>query len=571
MIIILLLLLILISLWIGFYQIVKQQGRILLRLDQLEQNGQAAGVGLEKPGKEAEAAGLPLQSDFPAFEFSDLAGRTIALEAFRGKRALLVHWNFECGFCDSIAAALGRLESSLEKQNVQLVLLAYGDARSNQEQAAKHGLKCPILLMKDQEKPAPFKDEGTPVAYLLDEEARVAAPVARGADRVLALARAVASEETGGSPSGELGSELGTDFPAFQFPDLEGEMVGLEQFRGQRLLLVHWNFDCGFCGAIAPELARLEASLEEKNVRLVLLAKGDAQFNREGAAAHGLKCRILLLQDRERPRPFEHRGTPVAYLLDEEGRVAAPFASGRDHVLSLAREAAGDEAGASRTDGLESHRVELPSSRADLSFRSAALPATQAPERHRIKLPGLMVRGEIGLGDVIKRITSAIGIKPCVGCERRATVLNRWMVFFSTREGGLKPGKRAPLFRLPDLQGRMVSLEEYRGRRILLVFTRPQCAPCDELAPHLARLHQEHEKNGLALIVVARGDADENRRKAEQHGLHFPVVLQEKRKLSKEYGILATPAAFLIGEDGVIARDAAVGRDAILALAREKL
>ena len=562
MITIMLLLLILLSLWLGFYQIVKQQGRILLRLDQLEQNAQAAGVGLEKPGEESEPVGLPLQSDFPAFKFPDLAGRPVALEAFRGKRVLLVHWNFECGFCDSIAAELGRLETSFEKQNVQLVLLAYGEARSNQEHAAEHGLKCPILLMKDEEKAAPFEHEGTPVAYLLDEEGRVAAPFASGADRVLSLARAVAAEESGAPPSGELRSELGTDFPAFQFPDLGGTMVGLEDFRGQRLLLVHWNFDCGFCGAIAPELARLEASLGEKNVRLVLLAKGDAQFNREGAAAHGLRCRILLLQDREKPRPFEHRGTPVAYLLDEEGRVAAPFASGRDQVLSLAREAAGDEAGASRTDGLESRRVELPSQP----------PLTPTGKGHRIKLPGFMVRGEIGLGDVIKRITSAVGIKPCVGCERRAGVLNRWMVFFSTREVGLKPGKRAPVFRLPDLQGRMVSLEEYRGRRVLLVFGDPQCEPCDELAPHLVRLHREYANDGLGVILVGRGNAEENHRKAEQHGFQFPVLLQDRKwKVSKEYGILATPAAFLIGEDGVIARDAAVGRDAILALVREKL
>jgi hypothetical protein len=46
-------------------------------------------------------------------------------------------------------------------------------------------------------------------------------------------------------------------------------------------------------------------------------------------------------------------------------------------------------------------------------------------------------------------------------------------------------------------------------------------------------------------------------------------VLQEKWKLSKEYGIFATPAAILIGRDGVIAKDVAVGPDAILALARD--
>jgi hypothetical protein len=48
---------------------------------------------------------------------------------------------------------------------------------------------------------------------------------------------------------------------------------------------------------------------------------------------------------------------------------------------------------------------------------------------HRIRLPGFVMDEEMGLGDVIKRATSYIGIKPCGGCERRAAMLNRWMVF----------------------------------------------------------------------------------------------------------------------------------------------
>ena len=48
---------------------------------------------------------------------------------------------------------------------------------------------------------------------------------------------------------------------------------------------------------------------------------------------------------------------------------------------------------------------------------------------HRVRLPGFMTDEEIGLGDVIKRATSYIGIKPCGGCEHRADALNRWMVF----------------------------------------------------------------------------------------------------------------------------------------------
>ncbi len=52
---------------------------------------------------------------------------------------------------------------------------------------------------------------------------------------------------------------------------------------------------------------------------------------------------------------------------------------------------------------------------------------------HRVRLPGFISDREIGLGDVIKSVTSSLGIKPCGGCERRAAALNRWMVFSGRR------------------------------------------------------------------------------------------------------------------------------------------
>ena len=51
----------------------------------------------------------------------------------------------------------------------------------------------------------------------------------------------------------------------------------------------------------------------------------------------------------------------------------------------------------------------------------------------RVRLPGFIADEDVGLGDLIKRVTSAVGIKACGGCERRAGVLNRWMVFSGKR------------------------------------------------------------------------------------------------------------------------------------------
>jgi hypothetical protein len=49
--------------------------------------------------------------------------------------------------------------------------------------------------------------------------------------------------------------------------------------------------------------------------------------------------------------------------------------------------------------------------------------------RYQVRLPGFITDEEIGLGDVIKRATYAMGMKPCGGCERRAAALNRWVGF----------------------------------------------------------------------------------------------------------------------------------------------
>ena len=51
----------------------------------------------------------------------------------------------------------------------------------------------------------------------------------------------------------------------------------------------------------------------------------------------------------------------------------------------------------------------------------------------RVRLPGFITDEEIGLGDVIKHATSAVGIQPCDDCAKRAAMLNRWMVFVGRR------------------------------------------------------------------------------------------------------------------------------------------
>lgn len=58
----------------------------------------------------------------------------------------------------------------------------------------------------------------------------------------------------------------------------------------------------------------------------------------------------------------------------------------------------------------------------------------------RVRLPGFLVEEDVGLGDLIKRATSMVGVRPCGGCEQRAAALNRWVTFTSGHRKGSGDG-----------------------------------------------------------------------------------------------------------------------------------
>jgi peroxiredoxin len=308
----------------------------------------------------------------------------------------------------------------------------------------------------------------------------------------------------GAASSTPVGLPVGATVDPVTLPDLDGNDVSLGDFRGRQVVLVNWSPTCGFCDAIAADLAAAGRDLEQKaNATLVFVAHGTPEANRAMAEKYAIASPVLLLGDEANPAGFRNLGTPSAFLIDAEGRAATTLAVGADQVPVLVHDVI-----------------------------DAATPGD----------------GEDGQGTA-KKLRGQRNLS-----ESRLV------------RDGLKAGTPAPPFTLPDLEGTPVSLEDYRGRRVLLAFSDPDCGPCEALVPHLSRISREHEGNDLAVVMVGRGDVETNRKKAQEQGYRFPVVLQDGWKLSREYGIFATPVAFLIDEQGTITRDVARGVDEIVAL-----
>jgi methylamine dehydrogenase accessory protein MauD len=119
-----------------------------------------------------------------------------------------------------------------------------------------------------------------------------------------------------------------------------------------------------------------------------------------------------------------------------------------------------------------------------------------------------------------------------------------------TGRGGLKPGKKAPDFTLPSVAGGEVSLHDFAGRRVFLVFTQSGCKPCHRIMPELNKLQRGGE---VLVLVVNNGEMEATRQGATEAAACVPVLAQQEFSVSRRYGVYATPFAFLIDERGVIA------------------
>jgi len=110
----------------------------------------------------------------------------------------------------------------------------------------------------------------------------------------------------------------------------------------------------------------------------------------------------------------------------------------------------------------------------------------------------------------------------------------------------------APAFRLPGLNGQIVSLEAYRDKLVLLHFWATFCAPCLEEMPALESLWQEYGRDGLVILGIAgdRGNTDMVREFAIKTGVSFPVVHDQDGRIRNQYEVLALPTTYLVGRDG---------------------
>lgn len=131
----------------------------------------------------------------------------------------------------------------------------------------------------------------------------------------------------------------------------------------------------------------------------------------------------------------------------------------------------------------------------------------------------------------------------------------------------LEVGTKAPVFTLPDQNGTMHSLADYRGKKVILYFyPKDNTSGCTKQACGFSERYPHFREKGVEVLGVSKDSVESHKRFEEKYGLAFPLLADPERKVLEAYdvwkektnygkvsmGVVRT--TYLIDENGMIIR-----------------
>jgi peroxiredoxin len=131
------------------------------------------------------------------------------------------------------------------------------------------------------------------------------------------------------------------------------------------------------------------------------------------------------------------------------------------------------------------------------------------------------------------------------------------------QRGVVKPGEPAPNFQLRDMNGRMVSLSDVRGKVVLLNFWATWCGPCRIEMPAMERLYRAYDRKDFEILAVstdAQGVAV-TRPFQQENKLTFPILHDSDFRVGLSYGARTLPMTFMVDREGIVRQHIFGARD----------
>lgn len=112
--------------------------------------------------------------------------------------------------------------------------------------------------------------------------------------------------------------------------------------------------------------------------------------------------------------------------------------------------------------------------------------------------------------------------------------------------------RNAVNFTLTDLNGKSWTLQDLKGKVVLLNFWATWCPPCRKEMPDLESIYKQFEAQGLVILGVSDDDADKVREFIQKQGTSYPILLDPGSKVNHLLHIEGIPKTFVYDREGRI-------------------
>jgi len=122
----------------------------------------------------------------------------------------------------------------------------------------------------------------------------------------------------------------------------------------------------------------------------------------------------------------------------------------------------------------------------------------------------------------------------------------------SRQEAVVEIGRPAPKFKLPDLKGQEVSLDQFKGKVVMLDFWATWCGPCQMTMPVIEKLEKEYSGILVVLAINLQESKEEVAEYVHRQAVTSHVLMDESGSVGTVYGTDSIPMQFLIDKNGIV-------------------